>query len=87
MNWAVSLPPARFTDSKELKLRPSRVLSSAPVRIRVLPASEATRLSELLLPVRVSNPETMPLMAVAPPVVVVPALLAMPLRVSETAEP
>ena len=53
----------------------------------MLPASEATRLSELLLPVRVSNPETMPLMAVAPPVVVVPALLAMPLRVSETAEP
>ena len=59
----------------------------APVRIRVLSASVATRLSELLLPVRLSKPEAMPLMAVEPPLVVVPALLTMPLRVTETALP
>ena len=59
----------------------------APVRIKVLAAPEATRLSVLLLPVTVSKPETMPLMPVAPPVVVVPVLLAMLLRVTETAAP
>ena len=53
----------------------------------MLSASVATRLSELLLPVRLSKPEAMPLMAVEPPLVVVPALLTMPLRVTETALP
>ena len=51
----------------------------------MLSGLEATRLSELLLPVRLSKPETMPLMPVAPPLVVVPALLTMELRVTDTA--
>ena len=59
----------------------------APVRIRVLPAVDATRLSELLLPVRLSKPDAMPLIAVAPALVVVPALPLMLSRVTDTALP
>ena len=59
----------------------------APVRIRVLAAVDATRLSELLLPVRLSKPDAMPLIAVAPALVVVPALPLMLLRVTDTALP
>ena len=92
VNWTLSLPPARSTDSNEVKFSPSIVPWLAPVRIRVLSAPEATRLSLLLVPVRLSKPETMPLITalpplVTPPVVVVPALLVMPLRVTETAAP
>ena len=83
---AVSLPPDRLRFSKVLKAMPSSVPLLAPVIARVLSPVESVMVSALLLPPsRVSKPVAVPVMAVAPPAAMLPVLLVISLRVTDTA--
>ena len=65
---------------------PSSVPLLAPVIARVLSPVASVMVSVLLLPPsRVSKPVAVPVMDVAPPAAVLPVLLVISLRVTETA--
>ena len=83
---AVSLPVERLRFSIELKDKPSIVPLLTPLIATVLSPVLSVMLSPLLLPpTRVSKPIAVPAMAVAPPAAVLPVLLEISVRVTETA--
>ena len=80
------MPVERLRFSMALKAMPSIVPLLAPLITIVLFPVLSVIVSPLLLPpIRLSNPEAMPLMAVAPPAAVLPALLVMSVSVTDTA--
>ena len=81
-----SMPVERLRYSIELKARPSIVPLLGPLITIVLSPVLSVTLSLLLLPpIRFSKPVAVPLMAVAPPAAVLPVLLVMSVRVTDTA--
>ena len=67
VNWTLSLPPDKSTDSNELKLRlVSSVPWLVPVSTSTLSAEDVVRVSLPLPPTRLSKPLTVPLIPVVP---------------------
>ena len=80
------MPLERLRFSTALKAMPSIVPLLAPLITMVLSPVLSVTVSPLLVPpIKLSNPDAMPLMAVAPPAAVLPALLVMPVRITDTA--
>ena len=81
-----SMPLERLRFSIAENVRPSIVPLFAPLITIVLLPVLSVRVSPLLLPpTRFSKPLAVPLMAVAPPAAVLPLLLVILVRVTETA--
>ena len=84
----VSSPVERLRFSMALKANPSIVPLLAPVMATVLLPVLSVMVSPVVLPpTRFSKPVVVPEIAVAPPAAVLPVLLVISLRVTETALP
>ena len=80
------MPVERLRFSMALNVMPSIVPLLAPLITMVLsPVLSVTVSAMLLPPTRFSKPVAVPLMAVAPPEAVLPALLLMSVSVTDTA--
>ena len=83
-----STPVERLRFSMALKAIPSIVPLLAPLITIVLSPVLSVTVSEVLLPpTRFSMPAAVPLMAVAPPAAVLPLVLVISVRVTDTALP